>query len=99
LALEDAIVLVRALTEHDSLPVALEDFQQLRQPIARKIVDAANTSADWYEDFRAKMQLPPLEFAFDYLTRSGRVDMQRLRGISPRFIGQYEHYLAAATSQ
>lgn len=99
LALEDAIVLVRALTGHHSLPVALQDFQQLRQPIARKIVDAANTSAAWYEDFRVKMQLPPLEFAFDYLTRSGRVDMQRLRGISPRFIAQYEHYLAADTSR
>jgi len=62
-------------------------------------VDAANTSAAWYEDFRAKMQLPPLEFAFDYLTRSGRVDMERLRGISPRFVEQYEHYLLADTSR
>jgi 2-polyprenyl-6-methoxyphenol hydroxylase-like FAD-dependent oxidoreductase len=99
LALEDAIALVRALTEHDTRAEALEDFQQQRQPIARKIVDAANTSAAWYEDFRAKMQLPPLEFAFDYLTRSGRVDMERLRSISPRFIAQYEHYLAASTSR
>jgi len=99
LALEDAIALVRALTEHDSLTVALEDYQQKRQPIARKIVDAANTSAAWYEDFGAKMQLPPLEFAFDYLTRSGRVDIERLRGLSPQFMEQYEHYLADDTSR
>jgi len=99
LALEDAIALVRALTKHDSLTVALEDFQRMRLPIARKIVDAANTSAGWYEDFRDKMKLPPLEFAFDYLTRSGRVDMERLRGMSPRFMAEYEQYLAARTKQ
>jgi 2-polyprenyl-6-methoxyphenol hydroxylase-like FAD-dependent oxidoreductase len=96
LALEDAIALARALTEHDSLTVALEDFQRLRQPIARKIVEAANTSAGWYEDFDVKMKLPPLDFAFDYLTRSGRVDMERLRCLSPQF---FEQYLAAGTSR
>jgi hypothetical protein len=58
----------------------LKVSQQQRQPITRKIVHAANTSADWYEDFRTKMQLLPLEFALDYLTRSGRIDMERLRG-------------------
>ena len=93
LALEDAIALVRALRGHDSFAAALEDFQQQRQPIARKIVDGANASASWYDDFRTRMSLPVLEFAFDYLTRSGRVDMERLRDLSPRFIAQYEQYL------
>ena len=62
-------------------------------------VDAANTSAGWYDSFREKMQLSPLEFAFDYLTRSGRVDMERLRGLSPQFIAQYEQYLVAGTNR
>jgi hypothetical protein len=39
------------------------------------------------------MALPPLEFAFSYLTRSGRVDMERLRVLSPGFIARYEQYL------
>jgi len=93
LALEDSIALVRALTENDNLDTALQDFQQQRQPIARKIVDAANTSARWYDDFGNRMALPPLEFAFSYLTRSGRVDMERLRVLSPRFMARYERYL------
>ena len=42
---------------------------------------------------------PSLEFAFTYLTRSGRVDMQRLRGVSPRFLADYEVYLAAAKNR
>jgi 2-polyprenyl-6-methoxyphenol hydroxylase-like FAD-dependent oxidoreductase len=99
LALEDAIALVKALQKHDSRAAALDDFQRQRQPLVRKFVDAANTSASWYEDFREKMRLPLLEFVFDYLTRSGRVDMERLRGLSPQFMEQYERYLAAGTNR
>ncbi len=93
LALEDAIALVGALDEKNDVEDALVDFQQQRQPIARKLVDAANTSARWYDDFGSRMALPPLEFAFSYLTRSGRVDMERLRVLSPGFIARYEQYL------
>ena len=95
LAFEDAIALVRALREHDNREAALTQFQLQRQPIARKIVDAANTSARWYDNFRQHMTLSPMDFAFAYLTRSGRVDMDRLRKLSPGFIEQYEQQLAA----
>jgi 2-polyprenyl-6-methoxyphenol hydroxylase-like FAD-dependent oxidoreductase len=93
LALEDAIALVAALRDHDELDPALAAYQQRRQPIARKIVDAASTSARWYDDFAARMALPPMEFAYSYLTRSGRIDDARLRELAPRFMADYETYL------
>lgn len=93
LALEDAIALVKALKSETDLEGALDLFQAQRLPVARKIVDAANTSARWYDDFRRHMNLPALEFAFSYLTRSGRIDMQRLRELSPEFVAAYENYL------
>ncbi|MEZ5476495.1 MAG: benzoate-CoA ligase family protein [Thiolinea sp.] len=79
---------------------ALAAYERERQPVARKIVDAANTSAGWYESFGKKMQLPPLDFAFNYITRSGRVDRQRLRGLAPEFMARYEAWEAecAATA-
>ena len=92
LAFEDAIALIKALRDHDDRDLALAQFQQMRQPIVRKIVDAANSSASWYDGFRNRMELSPVDFAFDYLTRSGRVDMARLRGISPAFIARYEQH-------
>ena len=92
LALEDSIALTRALCQFDELETALQEFQRQRQPLVRKIVDAANTSAGWYDDFDARMQMPLLEFAFSYLTRSGRVDLARLRQLSPRFIASYERW-------
>ncbi|MDF1719804.1 MAG: FAD-dependent monooxygenase [Minwuia sp.] len=90
LAMEDAIALVRALQANADVGTALAAFQAARQPIARKIVDAANTSAAWYDRFPEKMALDPLDFAFDYVTRSGRVDMDRLRNLSPEFMARYD---------
>ncbi|MDH3387410.1 MAG: FAD-dependent monooxygenase [Gammaproteobacteria bacterium] len=93
LALEDSTALVKALKECEGLDIALQDFQRLRQPIARKIVDAANTSARWYDDFARRMELPLYEFAYSYLTRSGRIERERLHRISPNFMAAYEAYL------
>ena len=86
--------MIKALRAHDDRDIALAEFQQQRQPIVRKIVDAANTSASWYDGFHKRMELAPLDFAFDYLTRSGRVDLDRLRGISPEFISRYEQHIS-----
>ena len=90
LALEDAIALVNALDSDAGLEDALRGFEQTRQPVARKIVDAANRSARWYDDFAAHLELPPLEFAYRYLGRSGRLDRARLRLLAPAFMARYE---------
>lgn len=90
LALEDAIALVHALKDHDDVDAALAAYQAGRPPVARKIVDAANTSASWYESFGEKMRLEPMEFAHDYLMRSGRMTPERLRQIAPKFAADYE---------
>ena len=90
LAMEDAIALVASLGEHETLDGALGAFQDTRPPLAGKIVDAANRSASWYDDFGLKMRLPPLEFARDYLMRSGRMNDDRLRKIAPGFMAEYD---------
>ena len=92
LALEDAISLVNALASEGDLESALALFQQQRMPVARKLFDAANASAKWYEGYRDKMRLPLHEFAFSYLNRSGRFDPERLREQSPEFMRGYDEY-------
>jgi 2-polyprenyl-6-methoxyphenol hydroxylase-like FAD-dependent oxidoreductase len=92
LAFEDAIALVKALCRFDKLQGALQDFQQQRQPVVRKIVAAANRSACWYDSFEVRMDMPVMEFALDYLTRSGRPDFERLRDLSPGFSARYEQW-------
>ncbi|TPK10128.1 benzoate-CoA ligase family protein [Mesorhizobium sp. B2-5-7] len=95
LALEDAIALVDKLSTIDDVDEALAAYQAERPPIAKKIVNAANTSARWYEDFASKMELPPLDFAFDYMSRSGRMDLDRMRRLAPEFVARYEREKAA----
>ncbi len=95
LALEDAIALVQSLRTHDDLETALASYDAERRPIAKKLVSAANTSANWYDGFAEKMALAPLDFALDYLMRSGRMDMDRARQIAPEFMARYDLEKAA----
>ncbi|MFA6266531.1 MAG: FAD-dependent monooxygenase [Pseudolabrys sp.] len=91
LALEDAIALDKALAAHpNDLPAAFATYEAARRPVLEKLVAGANGSADWYEHFGQHMTLPPADFAMSYITRSGRVDIERLRKLSPNFVGWYE---------
>ncbi len=61
-----------------------------RKPIVKKLVTAARTSAGWYEKFPDHMKLGLMDFAYSYITRSGRIDDARLRAMSPAFMARYE---------
>ncbi|MGQ3070786.1 MAG: FAD-dependent monooxygenase [Ferrovibrionaceae bacterium] len=90
LAMEDAIALARALEQNgDDVAAALPAFVAARKPILDKLVGAAEASASWYENFATHMGLAPLDFAMSYITRSGRIDLDRLARISPQFVATY----------
>jgi 2-polyprenyl-6-methoxyphenol hydroxylase-like FAD-dependent oxidoreductase len=90
LAIEDAIALVKALEAESDILAALACYQAERQPVVKKLVTAARTSADWYEKFPDHMKLGLMDFAHSYITRSGRIDDARLRSMSPGFMARYE---------
>ena len=90
LAIEDAIALVKALESETDMATALHRYQAERQPIVKKLVTAARTSAGWYEAFPEHMKLDLMDFAYSYITRSGRIDDARLRAMSPAFMARYE---------
>ena len=43
------------------------------------------------------MKLKPMDFAFSYITRTGRVDPARLTRMSPAFMAQYGDAQRAAS--
>jgi 2-polyprenyl-6-methoxyphenol hydroxylase-like FAD-dependent oxidoreductase len=90
LAIEDAIALTKALEAESDIAAGLHRYQSERQPIVKKLVTAARTSADWYEKFPEHMKLDLMDFAYSYITRSGRIDDARLRAMSPAFMARYE---------
>ena len=90
LALEDAMALNKALAAHKDIAAALAAYETARRPILEKLVAGANGSADWYRRFAEHMRLPAADFAMSYITRSGRIDIERLRKLSPKFVDWYK---------
>jgi 2-polyprenyl-6-methoxyphenol hydroxylase-like FAD-dependent oxidoreductase len=91
LALEDVIALVKALeAAPGDLASGLALYEANRRAIAEKLVRASKASAEWYEQFPQHMRLAPLDFAMSYIGRSGRVDRDRLRAMSPNFMARYD---------
>ena len=87
LAMEDAAALAAALDESGRrVARGLEGFEAARRPVVEKLLAGAAGSWSWYERFAERMHLSAPEFAYDYMTRSGRVSDERLRAIAPRFM-------------
>ncbi len=100
LAMEDSIALADALLTHaPDIAAALAQYDAARKQRIAKFLAAADASAQWYEHFAQAMRLTPLEFAFSYVTRSGRVDLERLRKTSPEFVALYEARTSTAGSR
>ena len=92
LAMEDSVALFKAMRDHgDDVDAALAQFQQQRMPPMKKIWDAANVSLRWYERMDELVATrSPVEFAYDYLTRTGRVDHAEVRRRDPALARAYE---------
>jgi 2-polyprenyl-6-methoxyphenol hydroxylase-like FAD-dependent oxidoreductase len=93
LAMEDSVALFKAFRDtglHD-IPGALALFQERRLPPMKKIWDAANVSLRWYERMDELVgTLNPVEFAYSYMTRTGRVDHAEIRRRDPGLAAAYE---------
>ena len=87
MALEDALALWRACRDcPEDVPAALGAFEAAHRPVVDKLVAAASESSFWYEALPHRMRRNPVDLAHDYMTRSGRVDDDRLRRIAPKFM-------------
>ncbi|WP_199435310.1 FAD-dependent monooxygenase [Qaidamihabitans albus] len=86
MAMEDAVALSRALTEHpDDLAAALAAYEDMAQPSVRRIQDSARPSLAWWEHFgRYHDAFEPWQFAYHFLSRS--ITDARLARRDPGFV-------------
>ncbi|MGH8928069.1 MAG: FAD-dependent monooxygenase, partial [Acidimicrobiia bacterium] len=81
LAMEDAASLHQALMAHpNDVATALAVYEQERQTAVSRFQEAARDSARYFENVSHYLELPLETFAFNLLTRSGRIshlDMER----------------------
>ena len=86
LALEDAIALANAFDTYPDPDRALPLFERTRRPRVEQLQAAALDSLRWFEDMEQYIHLDPLPFALECMTRSGRVDIEKLRQRDPEFV-------------
>jgi anthraniloyl-CoA monooxygenase len=90
LAIEDAIALHACFETTEKVADALSKFELIRKPVIEEYQAAAFESMQWFENAREHMNLSPIELAYALMTRSGRVDYEKLRERSPEFIARCE---------
>ncbi len=96
LAMEDAIALAHALEAHQDVETALADYEAVRKPVIEMFQAAAAESRTYFESVRRYTRLPPYEFSFNLLTRSGRVSYDDLRLRDPSFGDSVDRQFQAA---
>src|SRR5881296_3470247 len=99
LAMEDAVALARALARAPggNVPTALDAYEAERRPAVESLQRAAQVSLQWFEDTERYMDLAPIQFAFNLLTRSLRITHDNLKLRDPGFVGEVDRWFAART--
>lgn len=92
LAMEDAAALFKALkSSPNDVKSALALYQEQRSPPVKKIWDAANESIRWYEQMDELVKThTPVELAYSYMTRTGRVSHADVKQRDPALAAAYE---------
>ncbi|HEY7623133.1 MAG TPA: FAD-dependent monooxygenase, partial [Solirubrobacteraceae bacterium] len=87
LAMEDAIALAQAFQRHPrDLERALVDYELERQPVVERFQQAAGESAGYFARVARYTHMEPMPFAFNLLTRSGRITHANLSQRDPQFV-------------
>ncbi len=94
MAIEDAIALARALTDHADREAALVAYERERQPAVRRIQQAAEPSRRWWENYRHWTHFGPEQFAFHHLARTRLLTYGILKVRDERVVGEVETWFA-----
>jgi hypothetical protein len=93
--MDDAAALFEAFADvGDDVATGLARYVEIRRPIRDAFGAAAEKSFCWYENLREVMCGPVMDFTYGFLTRTGRVDDQRLKVYAPAFYQDYQRYRA-----
>ncbi len=92
LALEDSIALAKCFEANPKVSTALEEFQRVRKPIVDAYQEAAYSSLLMFENAEEDMHLDAIPFAYKMMTRSKKIDYEKLKRRDPEFIAAYDDW-------
>lgn len=96
LAMEDAIHLSRALTEHEAVPAALEAYYEGRWLDVAKLQRAADVSRHWFEEIGRYTQFEPEQLVASMMSRSKRVTHDNLRLRDGDYVDRLDRWFATS---
>jgi anthraniloyl-CoA monooxygenase len=94
LAMEDAIALATFLEQHSNLETALNEYELERKPVVETFQRAAQESQSYFETLKRYLDLEPMQFTFQLLTRSGRISYDDLRMRDAHFVEAVDRWMA-----
>jgi anthraniloyl-CoA monooxygenase len=95
LALEDSVALAAAIERNGSdLERAFAEYELDRHPVVERFQEAARDSASYFENVRRYTGFEPEQFAFNLLTRSGRITHLELERRDPSFLAAVDGWFA-----
>src|SRR5207248_4871144 len=97
LALDDAIALAKAfVAEPHDREAALAAYEGERQPVVERFQEVATDSARYFESVSRYLGFAPEPFAFNLLTRSGRIGHLNLTARDPVLVNRVDRRFAGA---
>jgi anthraniloyl-CoA monooxygenase len=98
MALEDAIALYEGFEEHDGdIQGAMNWYEKERRPAVEAIQKASRQSRLYFENTERYTDLEPQQFAFNLLTRSGRISYDELKIRDGKYTDNYDRWYAEHT--
>src|SRR5262249_60206719 len=73
---------------------ATQAYEAERRPVVESLQRAAQVSLEYFENTERYMQLEPVQFAFNLLTRSLRITHDNLKVRDPRFVESVDRWFA-----
>ncbi|WP_255169273.1 FAD-dependent monooxygenase [Natrononativus amylolyticus] len=97
LAMEDAIAVLEGVREHGTDGgAALNWYEKERRPRVEGLQEAAERSQRYFENVERYWHLEPRRFAFNLLTRSGRISYESLKVRDVEFADEYDRWFQHA---
>ena len=97
LAIEDAVALAKAFQAHPpNRAAAFAEYELERQAPVERFQEAATDSARYFEQVSRYLHFEPEQFAFNLLTRSGRITHANLELRDPTVTNRIDRWMVGA---
>ncbi|GAA1619170.1 hypothetical protein GCM10009789_86180 [Kribbella sancticallisti] len=83
LAMEGGIALDAAIAAAGDLEEALVRYEQGRRPAVEHLQETATRSMNWWDSFPTRLDLPVEQLLVSYMTRAGKVSVDRFASSAP----------------